>query len=152
MSQTPQTLSPQYLTLEKIHLSHVQDSLTSPSSLPLTCMRYHKIICFWQASHWVTYACLGSEEAARKAVQSWRQTSSSSAAHTHKKRPPQSFPWFLFWAVRVVSTVSQAPPKKWHILRPDALDSQYREYRPVLINRALFFVCERGQAIFNWQW
>lgn len=54
--------------------------------------------------------------------------------HT-KKRPLQSFPWFLFWAASMVSTVSQAPPKKWHILRPDASDSQYRA---VIISRAFF--------------
>lgn len=50
----------------------------------------------------------------------------------------------------MVSTVSQAPPKKWHILRPDASDSLHRA---VIISWALFFfVRERGQAIFNHRW
>lgn len=59
----------------------------------------------------------------------------------------QSFPWFLFWTTSVVSTVSQAPPKKWHILRPDASASLYKA---VIISRALFS-CP-GQAIFNHRW
>lgn len=134
------------LTLRRWHLSHVHASLTSSCPPPFMC--YHKIICFWQTGCWVTYAWPGSREAARKAVQSWRQASSSSAAHTHqkkKKRPLQSFPWFLFWAASVVSTVSQAPPKKWHILRPDAWDSQYRA---VIISRALFFCLREGGGLF----
>lgn len=108
-----------------------------------------KIICFWQTSRWVTYAWLSSQEAARKAGQSWRQASCSSAAHTHKKRPLQSFPWFLFWAASMVSTVSQAPPKKWHILRPDALDSSTELW---LLAGPSFLVRETGHAIFNQRW
>lgn len=99
-------------------------------------MCYHKIICFWQTGCWVTYAWLDSPETTRKAVQFWKQASCSCSGPHTQNRPLQSFPWFLFWAASIVSAVSQAPPKKWHILRPDAWDSKYWA---VIISRTFFF-------------
>lgn len=133
------------LTLERWHLSHVHGSLTSSCPPPFMC--YHKIICFWQTSRWVTYAWLSSPGGGGEGspvLCGDRPVLVQRPTHT-KKRPLQSFPWFLFWAASMVSTVSQAPPKKWHILRPDASDSQYRA---VIISRALFFCPRKGGRLY----
>lgn len=150
MSHTTQTLTRLViwnlcLTLERWHLSHVHDSLTSSCTPSFMC--YYKIIIiwFWQTSHWVTYGWLAAgRQQERQSNPGNKLVLVQRPTHT-KKRPFQSFPWFLFWAASMVSTVSQAPPKKWHILRPDASDSQYRA---VIISRAFFFLSEREGRLF----
>lgn len=148
MSQTTQTLS--RLVIWDFSLT-LEDDISPMSMIPWPhrvprhlCVTIKSSVSGKPAAEWLMPGSAARRRQGRLSNPGHRLALDQRPTHT-KKRPLQSFPWFLFWAASMVSTVSQAPPKKWHILRPDASDSQYRA---VIISRALFFGPREGAGYF----